>query len=191
MRFQNLWFWVTELCSRERNGWVWRREFLREVYTVKKREREKNTFSIDSRDEVDDGRHVRFKPPVAGRSPPYIYIHSGWLDAWMVGGETPYAIIRFGEMKSSLFFWLSLFFLRRRETWKCTRSFDRLISTSLPPVPSPHSTRHRFIECRVNHPSQPPQSEWDESTTEKTRYRAWEIYIHRFVIAQFLHETCI
>jgi hypothetical protein len=25
----------------------------------------------------------------------------------------------------------------------------------LPSVP-PHSTRHRFIECRVNHPSQPP-----------------------------------
>jgi hypothetical protein len=95
---------------------------------------------------------------------------------WMCGWRpAAYAIIRFLKWNHpSSSYYRSFFLPCERQGGATYRSWKKhgnvleasiaLISSStsltlflllLPSVP-PHSTRHRFIECRVNHPSQPP-----------------------------------
>ena len=88
--------------------------------------------------------------------------HSGWLDG--VHGETPYAvIIRFWKWNHpSPFYYRASALLSpamegNMEMYSKLRSLDKHLSLSCSPL---IQTRHRFIECRVNHPSQPSQSEW-------------------------------
>lgn len=101
-------------------------------------------------------------------------IHSpvDWMCGWR---PAAYAIIRFWKWNHpSSSYYRSFFLPCERQGGATYRSWKKhgnvleasiaLITSStsltlflllLPSVP-PHSTRHRFIECRVNHPSQPP-----------------------------------